>query len=1094
MSRRKNKRACTRGLVSVPAGRAPALSGGTRGRWTLGAVDGKTPDTPIIFRPAAVLKRTMPAFAVCALAWDSPAFAQDATDSANTEAGLNIQQVVVTGIRESMKNAQQIKRQAEVFVDSVTSEDIGALPDRSVTEALQRIPGVSINRFAAGNDPDHFSVEGTGVVVRGLNAVRSELNGRDTFSANNGRFLSFSDVPPELLGAVDVYKNQSADMIEGGLAGTVNLRTLTPFDRKGRVFAVSAEANYGDFAEAWSPTASALYSDRWQTGIGEVGFLLNGVYSKLKTRSDGAQASSFRPRTDLVPGEELWVPEGAAFRTQNNDRERIGTALAAQWASPDDTMRATLQFLRSDASASWTEFASEIATDNVGDLAFFAIPGTEFDTNDRGVFTNGVITAPTGWRDDQLNGRDQRTPAFGLQSNNIRRDVEQNYLTSDYGLNFKWDPNETWGLSFDYQHVKSNVRNTDFGIWASTFQNASIDLRGDIPRINFLPPSQNGTVAACTPPTQNCPSYFNSADASFSDPFNSFWRSAMDHFEDSEGQEDAVKLDLERKFGDASWIDSVRFGARYAERDQTTRFSEYNWGALSEIWGRGGPVWMSDPVDGLPNTNGVPGGGGQATSVRTMPVTFDNFMRGDVPVPLVALFPNFNLAKNYDDAAAFAQTIRDEWGRNDPGDWERADDPRRGAHIAPGSPFLPREVNQTLEKTKSLYAMLRFGFDVRDKPLQGNIGVRFVRTDFQADGAVGALQPSAIPSESACNPPDRPPDFVPPAFCTSLTLSEREALRRFATGETTAVTAQHSYDNVLPSLNLKLSLSKDLLWRFGFSKAIQRPDLGLTRNFFNLVPRVDGTQFVGIEARSGNALLEPAKATQFDTSLEWYFSEVGSLTLALFHKKLKDVVTNGLEGVPFTAGGETVNVLVVRPVNAPDDGKVKGAELAYQQFYNFLPGFWSGFGIQTNYTYIDSSGVRQNTLNTTIPDTAGTEANVDTSLLPLVGLSEHNVNFALIYEKGRYSTRLAYNWRSEFLLTTRDVITPFAPIMNEATGQLDGSFTYSVTDHVKVGLQAVNLLNEVTKTSQVLNNQLLTGGRSWFMNDRRFSLLMRMNF
>jgi TonB-dependent receptor len=140
----------------------------------------------------------------------------------------NIQEVVVTGLRRSLETSQEIKKNADVFVDSITSEDIGALPDRSVTEALQRIPGVAISRFAAGNDPDHFSIEGSGVVVRGLPQVRSELNGRDTFSANSGRFLSFSDVPPELLGGVDVYKNQSAEMIEGGLAGSVNLRTLVP--------------------------------------------------------------------------------------------------------------------------------------------------------------------------------------------------------------------------------------------------------------------------------------------------------------------------------------------------------------------------------------------------------------------------------------------------------------------------------------------------------------------------------------------------------------------------------------------------------------------------------------------------------------------------------------------------------------------------------------------------------------------------------------------------------------------------------------------------------------------------------------------------
>jgi hypothetical protein len=115
-------------------------------------------------------------------------------------------------------------------------------------------------------------------------------------------------------------------------------------------------------------------------------------------------------------------------------------------------------------------------------------------------------------------------------------------------------------------------------------------------------------------------------------------------------------------------------------------------------------------------------------------------------------------------------------------------------------------------------------------------------------------------------------------------------------------------------------------------------------------------------------------------------------------------------------------------------------------------------------------------------------------LLPLVGLSKDNVNVAAMYEKGPISARLAYSWRSEYLLTTRDVITPFAPIMNEATGQLDGSFMYTVNDQLKVGLQAVNILNEVTKTTQILNDDLLAAPRSWFMNDRRYSLIARFTF
>src|SRR5688500_15112867 len=173
--------------------------------------------------------------------------------------------------------------------------------------------------------------------------------------------------------------------------------------------------------------------------------------------------------------------------------------------------------------------------------------------------------------------------------------------------------------------------------------------------------------------------------------------------------------------------------------------------------------------------------------------------------------------------------------------------------------------------------MLRFGGDVGSMPVSGNIGLRFVRTDFDADGATGALLPSALQSEAACFPENPPPDFDPQPFC-DLSLAERERLRRFATGETTPSTATSSYDNYLPSFNLRMELTEDWLFRFGFSKAIQRPDFGLTRNFFNLVPRVLDDTWLGVEARTGNAFLRPTRATQFDASVEWYFAEVGSLS------------------------------------------------------------------------------------------------------------------------------------------------------------------------------------------------------------------------
>ena len=191
--------------------------------------------------------------------------AQEAPPAADAnQTATQLDTVTVTGIRGSVYRAQDIKRDAPTFVDSVTALDIGALPDRSVTETLSRIPGVTIDRFLSVGDPEHFSAEGGGVQVRGLTQVRSELNGRDSFSASGGRALSFQDVPSELMAGVDVFKNQKAEMIEGGLGGTVNLRTFMPFDFEGRKIAASLSGNYGDFAEQWKPSGSALYSNRWE--------------------------------------------------------------------------------------------------------------------------------------------------------------------------------------------------------------------------------------------------------------------------------------------------------------------------------------------------------------------------------------------------------------------------------------------------------------------------------------------------------------------------------------------------------------------------------------------------------------------------------------------------------------------------------------------------------------------------------------------------------------------------------------------------------------------------------------------------------------
>lgn len=144
---------------------------------------------------------TAPALAILMALAATPAQSQTAAGASS-----EVEEVIVTGIREQLKSSQARKADAEEILDSITASDIGALPDRSVTEVLQRIPGLAIGRVPEARDADRIAVEGAGVTVRGLTWVRSELNGRSAFSAKKSRTLGFEDIPPELMAAVDVYR------------------------------------------------------------------------------------------------------------------------------------------------------------------------------------------------------------------------------------------------------------------------------------------------------------------------------------------------------------------------------------------------------------------------------------------------------------------------------------------------------------------------------------------------------------------------------------------------------------------------------------------------------------------------------------------------------------------------------------------------------------------------------------------------------------------------------------------------------------------------------------------------------------------------
>jgi TonB-dependent receptor len=340
-----------------------------------------------------------------------------------------------------------------------------------------------------------------------------------------------------------------------------------------------------------------------------------------------------------------------------------------------------------------------------------------------------------------------------------------------------------------------------------------------------------------------------------------------------------------------------------------------------------------------------------------------------------------------------------------------------------------------------------------------------------------------------------------PAFC-DLPVSVRQEARDFSNGASTPFNVKTDYDYVLPSINVKLTVAEGVQFRGAYFKGVAPPDFGLTRAYYN-VPQLSTSQ-EDIDAgggrpiarfNAGNAYLLPVESQNLDLTAEWYFADVGSLTFAVFFKELENVRSNTVERIALTNNGVTFDAIVTTAKNAEETGKIKGFEIAYQQTYDNLPGWMSGLGLSTNYTYVDSSNVPQSTLSETDPDVAaGNQSTVDIGRLPLEGLSEHTFNFAPFYDYGKLSARIAYSWRDEFLLTIRDVIVPFQPIYNEATGQLDASIFYNATDNWKIGLQAVNLTGEVIRTSAVVNDDLLQAARSWYLSDTRYSLIIRGTF
>ncbi len=343
------------------------------------------------------------------------------------------------------------------------------------------------------------------------------------------------------------------------------------------------------------------------------------------------------------------------------------------------------------------------------------------------------------------------------------------------------------------------------------------------------------------------------------------------------------------------------------------------------------------------------------------------------------------------------------------------------------TPADPYSLYTNSEDTTAFYGKTRFGFDAGKVPVEGTLGVRVVKTELDVNGFSNI---NGVP--------------VP-------------------------VNRNVSDTDVLPNLTVKASLTDKLIARFNAGKAIQRPAFGDFNPGVSLGATPDGEGIYG--GSGGNPDLKPVTGKNADLALEWYFAPTGSLTATVFKHKFENYIIRSL--ALETIDGNRYRMDRPRNVNK---GQLEGVEFGYRQFFDFLPGWLGGFGMEANYTYLKGHLVD------------------DGKEVPFAGLSKNSYNIVGLYERGQWSARVAYNWRSKFVDTFnyRTLAAPVGPLdlIVDPIKTADASISYRVTDNLGFTLDMENLLDRTYHDY----HGIASNPRDIRRYDRVVGLTMRLKF
>lgn len=872
--------------------------------------------------------------------------------------GQGLEEIVVTGVRETQRTSIEMKRAAPVIVDGIINDEIGALPENSVGDTLERITGVAGDRFK-GN-ANELSVRGLGPTLS-----FSTFNGREVSTAGADRSVAFQQFPAELINGVLVYKTQQADFPEGGIAGVVELRSIKPleFDNRriqgelrGVYLPKDADINGRD---GIGDRSNISYIDQYETGIGDIGvsigfqhqdqaapedyFSTNSTFIPCVTSAVSAAANAANCNntggTGMTVGPRYFATTTRNFQQKETSEIRDGAIGTVQW-KPTENLDITLDGQYSNRE-SLENRNMLVITEAARGIQPLVIGG---EGND---FSQGSLISYVG-------------------NSNLEVQLERRLREEEYkggGLGATWN-HERLQIAGDLSYSKShrtellkqtNMRAPQRVVY--TYDRSSDEV-GSVTFNNF--DITNPDNFLITTPTNNS----NYAR----------YRLGTNRYDEI----GAARLDVTYELD--GFLTAFKTGARYSEHERTNDA----------------------------NNN----------SDRPIPISYD----GRTPAQLVAA-ANANCRRPFTTSSYMSEssTNIDSWALFDNDCVFRTYTGQDRLPLLADSRG-PEDINVT-EKITAFYVMSNFTSQLWSKEVNGNFGVRYVRTTVDSKG---------YRSEVVVTP----------------SVGGAAATITVVPGTLTQISGSGDYDYFLPSANVSFDLTDITKLRLAAYRALSRVGIEEFNVGVNPIADATATTVEGVLARSntGNPQLKPMLSWNVDASLEFYPTQDTLLSFATYYKWIKNASFDAVQ--PFqtsiVANGQLVTFNAIAPANDPERRSLYGFEVTGSHAFSYLPSPLDGFGVNGGYNYVES--------DFEFPDPTLVAPYVDGANLR--GLSKHTGNMSLYWEKYSFSLRASYVYRSDYSKPNSGTLRNV-----DSSGYLNLSAQYDLTEYLQLKLQALNVTN-----------------------------------